>query len=97
MLNDPLISIIIPTYNEEKDIQQCLLSLNDQDYINKEIIIIDDGSTDSTVNIIKTFPNIILVRGSHSGPGHSRNMGSKFAKGEIFRFVLLLGVVSIVT
>ena len=87
MLSNPLISIIIPTYNEEKDIEQCLISLNEQDYTNKEIIIVDDGSTDNTVNIIKNFPNINVFKGIHGGAGYSRNIGSQYAKGEILIFI----------
>ena len=50
-----LISIILPAYNEEKDILECLKSLKQQDYKNFEIIIVDDGSKDRTVEIVENF------------------------------------------
>lgn len=85
------ISIIIPTYNEEKDIPECLDSLLNQSFKNFEIIVVDDGSTDRTKEIIKEFQKkdkrIKLIEGEHKGPGFSRNLGAKKAKGEILVFV----------
>jgi glycosyltransferase involved in cell wall biosynthesis len=85
------VSIIIPTYNEEKDIGECLSSLNGQSYKNFEIIVVDDGSTDKTKEIIKELhkkdKRVILIEGEHKGPGFSRNLGAKNAKGEILAFV----------
>ena len=49
------ISVVIPSYNEEKDIAECLKSLEKQDYKNFEIIVVDDGSTDKTREVIKKF------------------------------------------
>jgi glycosyltransferase involved in cell wall biosynthesis len=53
--NNMRISVIIATYNAEKTLQQCLKSVVDQTYENVELIIIDGGSTDSTVKILQTF------------------------------------------
>lgn len=89
--NNLLISIVIPTYNEEKDIFDCIESLLEQSYKNFEIIIVDDGSTDDTVKIIKRLKKqdkrINLIQGEHKGPGFSRNLGANKAKGEILVFV----------
>ena len=53
--NSPLVSIIIPSYNTEQYIGKCLDSLLNQTYINLEIICVDDGSTDQTVEVLKKY------------------------------------------
>src|SRR5471030_745000 len=53
MLNKPLVSIAIPSYNHDRYIQECINSVINQDYENIELIIIDDGSTDKSVEKIK--------------------------------------------
>ncbi len=83
----PLVSVIIPTYNEEKDIGNCIKSLNSQSFKNIEIIVVDDGSTDKTREIVKKFSKVKLITGEHKGPGYSRNIGSKKAKGQILIFI----------
>ena len=50
-----IISVIIPTYNEEKVISGCLESLSKQTFKDLEIIVVDDGSTDKTLNILSEF------------------------------------------
>ncbi len=81
------ISVVIPTYNEEKDIQACLESLQKQSLRPTEIIIVDDGSTDQTKEIVKKFKNVRLLEQTHQGPGNARNLGAKNAKGDILIFV----------
>ncbi len=85
-MKEPLISIIIPVFNEEKDIALCLESLRAQTYKNTEIIVVDDNSSDSTVKIANEF-NITLLKQPHLGPGPARNLGAKIAKGTILVFV----------
>lgn len=80
------ISVIIPVYNEELAISKCLNSLKQQSYKNFEIIVVDDGSTDSTKSVIKPF-GVILLEQQHKGPGTARNLGAKHAKGDILVFV----------
>ena len=82
-----LISVIIPAFNEEKTIGGCLKSLKNQSYKQMEIIVVDDGSSDSTRNIVKGFSDIKLLTQSHKGPGQARNLGASNAKGEILIFV----------
>lgn len=95
-----LVSIIIPVYNEEKVIANCLASLAKQTYKPLEIILVDDGSTDKTLDIIKTIHyslfslrkyalifTIHLFRQKHLGPGPARNLGASKAKGKILVFV----------
>lgn len=86
-----MISVIIPSYNEETDIQRCLESLFTQKNSDFEIIVVDDGSTDKTVSVVKKLKErhkeLILINQDHKGPGEARNQGAKTAKGEILVFV----------
>lgn len=85
-MENKLISIIIPSFNEKDSIPDCLLSLREQSYKPVEIIIVDDGSTDGSDKIAKKLCDIFL-RQDHQGPGIARNRGAKAAKGEILVFV----------
>ena len=93
MNKNPLISIIIPVFNEQATIVDCLASLAQQTYTKIEIIIIDDGSTDKTVKEIQDFAKqnqslrLILLSQDHQGPGTARNLGAKKSGGEILVFV----------
>jgi glycosyltransferase involved in cell wall biosynthesis len=85
------ISVIIPTYNEEKDLELCIESLGAQTHPDFEIIVVDDGSKDNTLEILqnleKTLPNFKFVKQLHRGPGAARNLAAKHAKGEVLVFV----------
>jgi glycosyltransferase involved in cell wall biosynthesis len=83
---EPLVSIIIPAYNCENTISKCLDSLLNLDHPNVEIIIIDDGSTDSTGDILKRYANIRIIKSENSGPSRARNIGTREAKGEFIAF-----------
>src|SRR3990167_5485544 len=91
MKKNPLVSIIIPTFNEQQSITDCLDSLKTQSYKNVEIIIVDDGSTDNTIEIISNckfqIANCKLLRQEHMGPGTARNLGASKASGDILVFV----------
>src|SRR3989344_4603321 len=86
-----LVSIIIPVYNEEATIKKCIETLRNQSYEPLEIIIVDDSSTDKTVEIIKKcqMSNVKckMFRQHHLGPGPARNLGAKQAEGKILVFV----------
>jgi glycosyltransferase involved in cell wall biosynthesis len=81
------VSIVVPVYNCEKTIEQCLSSLINQTYRNKEIIIVDDGSVDNTSEILKKFAKLsdvkIIKFPTNRGASLARNEGIKHATGEI--------------
>ncbi|MDD7025946.1 MAG: glycosyltransferase family 2 protein [Lachnospiraceae bacterium] len=85
------VSVIIPVYNGEKYIEKCLKSVLEQTLPNIEIICIDDGSTDSTLDILKSFKciskNIIIERQKNSGSGIARNLGIDIARGKYVHFM----------
>jgi len=81
----PKVSIIIPVYNESKNIKKCLKQVYASNYPKElyEIIVIDDGSTDNTIKIVKSFKNIRLFQTAHKGKTVALNYGIKYAKYEI--------------
>jgi len=82
-----MVSVIIPAFNAEKTIGNCLASLMDQDYKGEtEIIVIDDGSTDSTPDIVSHYEKAQLIRQKNAGPAAARNKGAAGARGEIILF-----------
>lgn len=81
------ISVIIPVYNEEKDIGKCIDSLGEQSLKDFEIIIVDDGSTDKTKEIARKYKKVKLVYGEHKGTAFSRNLGVEKSDGDILIFV----------
>jgi glycosyltransferase involved in cell wall biosynthesis len=84
------VSIVIPTYNEERVIKDCLKSISNQSYKNVETIVVDDGSSDKTWNILndlKNNANLKIFRQNHKGVGASRNLGARHAEGNILVFV----------
>ncbi|MDR4491259.1 MAG: glycosyltransferase [Candidatus Nitrosocosmicus sp.] len=90
----PLVSIVVPVKNEEVDITDCIQSCLDQTYENKEIIVIDDGSTDKTGEILDRLKeqnksaNLRIVHLEKSvGKKKAIEAASKIAKGEIYAFM----------
>lgn len=87
------VSVIVPTYNEEKVIGECLESLQKQTYKDLEVIVVDDGSRDNSKIKIQNaklqfkIKNLKLIEQDHRGPGAARNLGAKHAKGRILVFV----------
>lgn len=86
-----MISVIISVYNEREVLEKCIESLGTQTYADFEIIVVDDGSTDGTLQILENLNKAIrgfkFLKQSHSGPGAARNLGAKEAKGEVLVFV----------
>jgi glycosyltransferase involved in cell wall biosynthesis len=92
MNSQPKVSVIIPAYNTEKYIEKCLSSVVSQTYPTLEILIINDASSDNTLNIIRHFADnderiIIINNETNKGNGVGRNMAVKMATGEYIIFV----------
>jgi chlorobactene glucosyltransferase len=96
--NGPMVSIIVPARNEERNIRRCVLSLLEQDYGNYEVIVVDDGSTDETGRILDelaaTHPHgnrlwVLRLRdlpADWAGKPHAIHRGTQEARGEWFLF-----------
>ena len=90
MEND-LISIVVPVYNCEKYIEDCISSIKNQTYKNLEIIIVNDGSTDRSLELIKKIANadkrVFIYTTENKGVSHARNIGIEKATGKWISFV----------
>ena len=82
----PLITIIVPAKNEEKTIGKCLHSLKSLNYSNYEIIVVNDGSTDGTEEILKRFNGITVLTTKGIGPSMARNLAIEKSGGEYLAF-----------
>ena len=79
-------SVIIPAYNAENTIGECLKALEKQSFKDFEVIVVDDGSKDRTANVVKSFKGVKVFSQKNAGPAKARNLGAKNAKGEIIIF-----------
>lgn len=90
-MNNGLLSIIVPVYNVEKYLDRCMESLLNQTYQNKEIILIDDGSTDDSGLICdrynSKYPFVYVIHKKNGWQGEARNFGLDISKGEYVAFV----------
>lgn len=88
-MSSPLVSIIVPTYNVERYVEECIDSLLNQTYKNIEIIVIDDGSKDATVYLLAKYADKIklIVHGNNKKQGARRNEGIKKAQGKYLYFI----------
>ena len=91
ILNVIDVSIIIPVYNSEKYLPLCLNSIISQTLLNIEIICINDGSTDKSVEILREYKikdnRIIIIQQKNQGSGIARNNGIKISKGKFITFM----------
>lgn len=90
-VNRPLVSVVIPVYNVEKYLRECVDSVINQTYRQIEIILIDDGSTDSCGDICDKYAlidsRIKLIHQENQGLGHARNVGMVEATGKYIIFL----------
>lgn len=92
MKKQPLISIITPSYNSESYIEICIQSIIKQSYINWELIIIDDNSSDSSISIINNLRSLddrikLISLKENKGSAYARNIGIECSKGEYIAFL----------
>lgn len=86
-----MISVILPVYNREEFIEDCITSVLNQTYSDFEVLVVDDGSKDSTVEIVERLRNndsrIKLIKASHKGVSAARNLALENANGEYIFFM----------
>ena len=85
------VSVIVPIYNSEKTINRCVESIINQTYKDIEILLINDGSIDNTLNILNDYANkdkrIVVINKKNEGVSKTKNLGIKKAKSEFIMFV----------
>src|SRR4051812_14236148 len=84
---NPFFSVIIPAYNAANTIRKTLESLQKQTFKDFEILVVDDGSTDNTKEIVEQHSTVKYIYQNNAGPGKARNNGSKHASGEYLIFL----------
>ena len=79
-----MVSVIVPAYNAESTIRTTLEAILKQSYKNIEVLVVDDGSKDSTAEIVSVYEDcrIVLIRKENGGVSSARNFGIKKARGE---------------
>lgn len=84
-------SIVIPIYNASKYLRRCIESIKKQTFTSYEIVLVDDGSTDTSIEIEMKYsiemPNVRLVYSRNEGPAGARNIGIRVSKGQYIMFV----------
>ena len=85
-MNNPLVSVVMSVYNSEKYLKEAIESILNQTYTNFEFIIVNDGSTDSSLDIIQEYmkkdERIVLISRDNKGLPYSLNEGIEKAKGK---------------
>lgn len=89
LISTPLISVVVPAFNSEKTIRETIDSVLNQTWKNLELIVINDGSQDSTLDIINSIkdPRLMVFTYTNAGVAASRNRGSSLAQGEFISFI----------
>jgi GT2 family glycosyltransferase len=87
MNKDIFISIIIPIYNGEKTVGDCLKSVFDSDYKDFEVVVVDDNSTDYSLNVVAGFPCKVIRMRKNIGAAAARNKGAEASRGKILFFL----------
>ncbi|MDH4230865.1 MAG: glycosyltransferase family 2 protein [Nitrospirota bacterium] len=86
-MDRPLVSVIIPAYNSGPYLADALRSVFEQDYQPIEVIVVDDGSTDETASVARSFKDILYTFQANQGPASARNTGIRLAHGDFIAFL----------
>ena len=90
-MENKLVSVIVPVFNREKEIDRCVKSILNQTYENIELILVDDGSADSSLAICESYSEkdqrVRVFHQENNGVSSARNCGIHKAKGEYLTFV----------
>ena len=89
-IHTPRVSVLIPCYNAGAYLAQAVESVLDQTYQDFEILVVDDGSTDDSAAVARSFERVRYIPGKHSGISATRNLALKHAQGEFITFNKLL-------
>jgi glycosyltransferase involved in cell wall biosynthesis len=87
MTSNPLVSVIIPAFNGMRYIGDAIRSVLDQDYRPIEVIVVDDGSSDGTGEVVARFSEVRCLQQENRGPGAARNLGIRESRGPILAFL----------
>ena len=78
---NPLVTVIVPAFNAERTLAETLRSVLSQTYRNIEVFVVDDGSTDGTADVARSFvsddPRVTLIRKENGGSASARNLGRR--------------------
>ena len=86
-MSSPLISVIIPVFNRERLLKRAIESVLGQTYKKYELIVVDDGSVDNSLEIAKSYKEAIVIEKTNGGVSSARNFGAKHARGEWLAFL----------
>ena len=88
---DPIVSIIVPVYNAEETLRRCIESVLNQGFTDFELLLVDDGSTDSSAGICREYENgdrrVRVIRKENTGVSDTRNLGLSEARGTFVQFL----------
>ena len=88
MREQPLISVVIPCFNDERHLGDAIRSALEQTYPHVEVIVVDDGSTDESVSVAQSFGDrVTVLRKRNGGPASARNVGMHAARGAFVTFL----------
>lgn len=87
-MSEPIVSIVIPCFNAQDFIEECIASAIGQSYRQIEVIVVDDGSIDHSGDIVRhSFPQVRIISQQNCGGGVARNVGMTLATGEYIQFL----------
>ena len=83
----PKVSVVMPVYNAETTLEECLAKLGGSTFDDFEVVVVDDGSTDRSKEIMDRFPVRVIPTSGRVGPAAARNLGAQVATGEVLFFI----------